>query len=713
MSKILHLKSVLLSMLVIAAGMLAAVEPVDERQVMNQNTAQLSAGLLIGQLRDAFGKRGVDSEPLYQIMIKNPAKYASSEAALKLLSQDYAAQLQQSYKVDAQKLLDAVRSRYKGGADFFPTNFVLESLQLPEQYIQENLRNVFPPAFKLAREKAASEQRLRIVGSTYPTENEVDTLSETELVKKLQEQLLQDWSNVIFDENRGFVRDSIVTPLVKEALAQKDEQLKVLSNVDISEALMPQEYEAEMNKQLLELLTRRKSNPSERKVYEIFPSVKTKMAERAKVLTVNKFISTLSHFKPDLNEEKLAAEMLKSPSLHITPESSLETFYDAYRRQVFTRAATAYFARVPADKRSELRVFLEPNAMNDEVADQQLRPQFNKNIAPTVRQVRQLVAKAQFKKFLPELQDGNWMPPSDALAAYKQNPKTNLPQEWRTLPGLEISASNEATLLSESRKLITDSLTAAFDLALKALGRQQELSDNVHTDLVRLFESAQSDVNLKHTVLLHEYLAIPADTPITEQSVAQAYKTKVLTAWNEQRVPFLWPPGVARPGNFTAMYTTLFASISAEIDQRAALLMAELKNLLPEEYGAAKNVPGLKVINCNMDVAMDDGGYTIAVSSPQSPLLRQTFTLPLSRDSVDATPYKEVQAEAVDFLSKIITNTPAGEKNMIQVFIRVRNGKIPYEFVADLSALTRRELRELPYKAETRFRVADELKQEF
>ena len=149
-----------------------------------------------------------------------------------------------------------------------------------------------------------------------------------------------------------------------------------------------------------------------------------------------------------------------------------------------------------------------------------------------------------------------------------------------------------------------------------------------------------------------------------------------------------------------------------DLELRSRALFNELEIVLPAEYGSGKNMPGLKIINCNVEVNLTDDGFLVKVASPQNPLMRQLFTLPLGANPADysAEAMQNFRDEIVAFLTSLIEASPKDESNMIQVFIRVDSGLVPYSFVAQLRNQIRQSMRGMKLEAETSFRVVDELK---
>ncbi|MDD4816826.1 MAG: hypothetical protein PHI85_02520 [Victivallaceae bacterium] len=688
----------------------AAAGVIDERAAMNRNTAYLAANLLIGQLRDSFAKKQIDCD-LYKLMSGAPSKYIGAAAAEKSLAVDYAAKLSQSYRDEAVTVLDNIRERYNGGSDFYPPPLYAALLELPERYVQENLRSVFPGVYKSARERITTEQREKIVGSSFPTEVEVDSLSEDELIKQQEAKLLKDWNDNIFDENRSFVRSSIVKPLVAEALAQRRQQLKLLEDFKVSAAVLPGEYEKSMGDALAEMLERRRANPSERKTYNVFPSVAAMLPRRAKELTVEKFVSTVPGFLPEFSDDEIIDVTVKSPGLHRTAAESESIFYNLYRQKAMDAALTDFLAKAPEADRSDLRTFIENNAVGAAATTELLRNAFKNKVLPDLSRLRGLISRAQLKRYLPALDDGSWLAPDRQLEQLYHDRTLNFSKRWRELPGLEIDGG--VTVFDETDALAATAAAAAFQTGLKAMDRQIEIVRRIYADILRGFASVRNDGSHDYTGAVAAVLGVSAAAKLSPESLFKAYSGKVAAEWEAQRIPFLWPTGSVRPESSLTAYKKLFPMVEAEIETRVRGIFSELEMALPEEYGPGSDIPDLKVINCNVELSLSASGYSAAVSSPQNPLMRRLFTLqsaPGGTGEYTADGIKKFKSDISEFLLEIIRSVPTDRKNLIQVFILVADGNIPYSTVDGLRDMVKETLRGLRLNGETRYRVADEMK---
>lgn len=684
------------------------------REVMNRNTALLSANLLIEQLRTAYGQKAADSDAFFEQMNREPEKFIEQNKANSTLADEYAVTLREAYRKDAQSLLEQIRTRYNGDKTFFPIDFVSDAIVLPDRYVQENLRTAFPAAFKVAREKLCAQQRTKIVGSSYPTELEVDTMSEAELVKMLEDRLNAEWKNMVFEENRSFVRDSIISPIVKEAVSQKQNQLNMVHNATISDAVLPAEYESELRKILADNIARRKANPAERKVYDMFPSVAKEIPVKAKELSASKFITTLKDFLPEYDNEQILEELINSQARYRNPGRARNIFYNFFKKQTLNNALGAFLIKVPELQRRELRTFLEGSVINNPVSDELLTPLFDESVMKNMDKLRLTVADAQFKKYFPSLYNYSWTPPEEILNSFHHNRDTvNVEEQWQYLPGLEIEQVEEAKLFDETRDMVVDAVKRQFNLAEKSLTMQIKLTGDIYAQIMKQFELGQQQSSeFDYAGELRRGLNMPQETAITPETIVKAYSDKVAVEWNNIKDSYLWAGMSVRPADYEQLYSGLFSMVKEDIAVRARALFNELEIVLPAEYGSGRNMPGLKIINCNVEVKLSADGFLVKVSSPQNPLMRQLFTLPLGENPADYSDetLANFRDEIVSFVTALVEATPKDESNMIQVFIRVDSGLVPYSFVARLRNQIRQSLRNLKLEAETSFRVADELK---
>ena len=374
----------------------------------------------------------------------------------------------------------------------------------------------------------------------------------------------------------------------------------------------------------------------------------------------------------------------------------------------------AFLVKVPELQRRELKTFLEESVINNPVSDELLTPLFEESVMKDMEKLRLTVADAQFRKYFPSLHDYSWLPPEEMLREFRNNSSSmNIEEQWQYLPGLEIEQIEEVKLFDETRKIVTDAVTRQFTLAEKTLSMQLKIADDIYTRIMKQFEYGQQQSSeFDYAGELRRGLNMTQDEVINIDSINKAYTNKVALEWNNAKDKYLWSGMTVRPAGYEKLYSGLFTMTREDIELRSRALFNELEIVLPAEYGSGKNMPGLKIINCNVEVNLTDDGFLVKVASPQNPLMRQLFTLPLGANPADysAEAMQNFRDEIVAFLTSLIEASPKDESNMIQVFIRVDSGLVPYSFVAQLRNQIRQSMRGMKLEAETSFRVVDELK---
>lgn len=652
---------------------------------LDRETALLSAKLLLSQLQDTVSGQAADANAFYETMKQDPAKFVFLKTAREQLLQQHNTALQKAYRDEVDALLASISaSQPAGSAALFDPAFVDQAKVLPPEAVQKNVEQQFEPAFQQARQRLVEEQRAGLVSMVFPSESEVDQYKQADLVKLMEQRLLEAAGKNILEENRPFVRDTLVTPLVEDALAQRQWQKDFINGAASSEPTTVNEFRTYLEKALAAAVEERREAEPNRKFYQLFPSLLPGVTSRAQALTLDKFFKHLTEYVLPLQLEDVKEAMQFAPDNFKTDESSRQTLYQRFRSRTLENAINRYCSLLSGAPHAELVHFLEATVPTAPAADEILNQYYDANIQPAVRDLRKQIIADQFKLFFPNLHNNTFRPTEQQLLEFRrEGPEATL---------YNLNAFDLGNGMVDFKRLFDETIKQAQDQMLQLF----TTADTALTTQDRLLEDSYNRLNQKVLELLpkqdpqqlgnaiQEILNVPSADRVsssdrfTESFLYNAYVKMLESEWQKIRLATLWPDAATRPADAATRYHQLFDVVKQDIALRTQALLRDLRD--PDAAREAAN-PNANQLTATYTI--DVSGRDIVVSAGLMPSgAKRFFRCPVTRDYLKQE--ADTVSKAAVWLGNLLQDLPTDRESRLQVVIQVRNGRIYYQFIARL-----------------------------
>ncbi len=479
---------------------------------------------------------------------------------------------------------------------------IRKRLELPEDYplvfaedFYSKLDMIYPTLFDSERKEAVSKQAERIVSDIRPGEADFESQQESELKQVITELVVEGQEVPVFEENRLYISEKIVDPMIAGAYAERRRQREYLMRARC-DAAAPSLLAAELTDKLIENVDERRAKEQDAvRWWGSFASV-TNVAMSAAVekRTVDRLISKTDELKFPIDAASVEAVIEKNPEAHIKARASESVFVDIYTEEVMALALSSVLGDVPDSEREELEAYLKERLDSEDVGKATQRV-IRREVMPKWKAARDAVAKRQAEAIWPELVKGEWFPAAaiaDEMVA--RSDYANALRDWRSLDELKVlaDADNGRAVLEETTGRIDKEIAKAFDVARSAIAAQNAIAESEH---IALLEELRSS-GVKPKV----------------DAIAEKLTDKSIEKWNASRLSTLWPDGNV-PENGDEQHRELFPSVQRKIELLAKSILEELNEPLPEEPTPEEPKPEEDPVE-NPEEMPEEFEFTISVS---------------------------------------------------------------------------------------------------
>ena len=431
----------------------------------------------------------------------------------------------------------------------------------------------FASVFAAERQQAVSEQAKGIVKEIRPDEAAFEAHPEDRIRAVMTQLVVEGQDQPVFEENRQYISEQIVEPMIAGAKAARRNQKEYLMRARC-DAVAPSRLTEELKARLEEHVAARKAKEKDAfRIWGVFPSVvNDELPAAVERRTLDRLVSTIETRSLEVSVEQVAAVIAQDPEAHVRTCDSEHAFASAYSHQVMDGSLEATVSEAPEAERPELKEYLFERRGAEPVA-QAVERTIRRDVMPKWKAAREAVAAKQAERLWPSLTDGTWFPSAglaDATAA--RSDYLEAVRNWRTLSDLKDLAKAGAghPVLEEASVRADAGVMQAFDRARSAIAAQNGIVDGQHPRVLDAFKAEGSRPSLKR---------------VTE-SLTRATEER----WAEVRLETLWPDGL-RPRNAEDQHRELFPSVRKKIELLAKSILEELNQPQPDEKKPPEEPP--------------------------------------------------------------------------------------------------------------------------
>ena len=508
--------------------------------------------------------------------------------------------------------------------------------------IDEIANKHFASAFAAERKAAVEAQAKTIVAATRPTEAEFDAKEDWELREQMQKRILDEQKTVVFSENRQFISERMVEPVIKDARREQKRQAEYLMRARCDTAA-PSKLAADLKARLEENVKERREKADDpSKAWGVFTGTFEKSVGPAvERRTLDRLEKKMETTNVEVDVDSILKEIVETPQKHVKQAESEKVFATRYSATLLARALDGTCNDAPQSERDELREYLA-SRLGGERIQKAVEAKVKKDVLPKWREARATAAKRQADDTWPTLADGTWFPPADladdvtARSDYAKSVK-----EWRSLSALKslADAPKGRPLMEEADSRADSEVAAAFDIARSAIAAQNTIVDGSHAQVLAEAKK-RKDSFWTRTPDLKAIVGLL--TQATEES------------WNASRLDTLWPDEAKRPANAAEQHKSLFPSVRRKIELLARTILEEMNEPKPEneekpeepppEEPQPDETPEEPPEVVEFEISVRRAGNEVEVSLKQGETVVESATVPAKKDDFENAMFKVTSA---------------------------------------------------------------------
>ena len=688
----------------------------DDSQAADRETARLTAKILIGQLKKKLITTPIEKGIILTELSSNKKQYhrtAESKALIKMFVQQT---LEKKFHHDVEEILKSLNANLReGNTSWFTAQDRSSFMLFPKTAVLDSLDNNFSKIYSSERRKACNAQWKNLTMNVYPTENEFISMESRELYDLLLRRILTKQQESLFEESERYLKTEFINPIIDDAQAQLNQQIKILSESTGGTAKLPAEIEAAVHNELEKnrrSLRKKKANKKiGNKVYAVFKMVEDKVAYRAKDIAAAKFSQYLKDSSFPINAASIKRAIDGDIYSHLTTDQSFSICTQKYEDEITGKAVANYLLDI-ADSNGKFRVFLTRLLVDGQQVHEEAQALIKRSLTKGFSQARQLVANGQMNDFFMPLQSGKWSLPNALIERefYNSGPITRL--NTLDLKGISAGTFNKDLLIEETKEAINQAIEKIGVEGRRAMKGQYSIVDSleqqifVGIDKLKI-RDANSIARTMLTFFKKESSLVAFEDVSDTQKIVAFYKKRIYNTWQQKRKQLVWPENKGLPENHTEKYKVLFAAIEADIVRRVKAIMHNEDDYLTERRkhdpskftklnlasggGSSRAKPGQK--------AGSGAGIGTGVGEIDSDVLIDIKysgeNIEISLDFVNRKyPVKVILAQnnygaeldpiVAAFDEWIVLNAKKGEEVRMDVVMRIFNNDIHYGLVAEI-----------------------------
>ena len=584
----------------------------------------------LSRAREELREKGPAPGALEKAMLADPKKFEKPAEAEALCRDIFADELRAQFAAKARAIAERL-------------GIESDKVELDAGKVDEIASKHFGSAFAAERKAAVETQAKTIVTATRPTEAEFDEKEDWELREQMQKRILDEQKTVVFSENRQFISERMVEPVIKDARAEQKRQKDYLMRARCDTAA-PSKLAADLKTRLEENVKERREKADDpSKAWGVFAGTFEKsIGPAVERRTLDRLEKKMDATNVEVDVDSILKEIVEAPQKHVKQAESEKVFATRYSAALLARALDGTCNDAPQSERDELREYLS-SRLGGERIQKAADAKVKKDVLPKWREARATAAKRQADDTWPTLADGTWFPPADladdvtARSDYAKSVK-----EWRSLAALKIlaDAPKGRPLMEEADSRADSEVAAAFDIARSAIAAQNSIVDMSHAQVLAEAKK-RKDSFWTRTPDLKTVVGLL--TQATEES------------WNATRLDTLWPDEAKRPANADEQHKALFPSVRRKIELLARTILEEMNEPKPEneekpeepppeepQPDETPEEPPEEVIEFAISVRR--AGDEVEVSLKQGETVVESATVPAKKDDFENAMFKVTSA---------------------------------------------------------------------
>lgn len=443
--------------------------------------------------------------------------------------------------------------------------------------LAEKAMKRFEAYYAEERKAACEEQAKTIAANVKPSEADFGRKDEAAIRAELEGAVIGQQRSVVFEENRKYISEKIVDPIMESAKKELGRQREYLKRTRC-DAYAPSALEKELAANLEKNVGERAAKSSDPIKWGVFPVVVEQGAkEVAEKRTLERVAHAIDDVEMKVDKDLIRGRIAADRERHRKASDSEQAFRNVFAGLLTGKALDKVVADAPSAERDEFKEFVMARA-GEASLGKAVDSRVKRELLPQVREVRGEIAAEDAAKYWPTLMDGTWFPePSLADDICSRSDYSKTVKRWRDSPELVTfaKAAEGQVLIEETEKLADGRVAKAFDLARSAINAQNAVLDRIVPEVMGDAKNLKSGWFSKSPDF---------------GKIVEMLTSGVETKWNETREEVLWGEE-EKPSNAGEQHRELFPSVKKRIELVAKTILEEMAKPEPEKKPEPEEPP--------------------------------------------------------------------------------------------------------------------------
>lgn len=505
---------------------------------------------------DEIAEKGPPAGALERAMLADPRKFEKAGEARRLCREVFEREAKAAFDARAKAIDERLGTRTDVAA--------------PRLRVKEAVERHFDRAFEAERRAAVEKQAQGLVAATRPAESDFDRMDDAKLRVLMVDRIVTRQKTPVFEENRQFVSERMVVPVIADARREQKRQAEYLMRAR-ADAYAPSALKRDLRARLeANVKDRRAKAADPAKAWGVFEGTFERFVDAAvERRALGRLERRIDAYEMKVDADSVLKAMSENPSAHVKSRESEAVFRARYSSEMLSGAVAAACAEAPAQEREEFGAYARRHLDADRIR-KAVEQRLQKDVLPKWRKARAEAAVRQAAATWPALEDGTWHPDpelADETAARSDYSATV--RNWRRVKGMEAlaGATKGRSVLEEADRRADAKVAAAFDLARSAIAAQNKIVEGCHASVLEESRRRKDSFWTRTPDL---------------QAVTELLTKATEDAWGRTRLATLWPDEDARPGNAAEQHRELFPSVRRKIELLAKVILEEMNEPRPE-----------------------------------------------------------------------------------------------------------------------------------
>ena len=370
---------------------------------------------------DEIAEKGPPAGALERAMLADPGKFAKEDDAKRLCREVFEREAKAAFAAKAKAIDERLGTKPDSAA--------------PRLCVK---KDVFEKTFDSERRSAVEKQAKGLVAATRPAESDFDGMDDAKLRAMMTDRIMKEQKTPVFEENRQFVSERMVEPVIADARREQKRQAEYLMRTR-TDAYAPSALKRDLRTRLGENVKNRRAKADDpAKAWGVFEGTFERFVDVAvERRTLARLERRIDEYETKVDVDYVLKAIAENPSAHVKAGESETVFRARYSSEILSGAVAAACDEASEKERKEFGEYAKRH-LGAERLRKAVEQRLQKEVLPKWRKARKEAAVRQAAETWPGLEDGTWHPdPELADETAARSDYSAAVRNWRRVKGME------------------------------------------------------------------------------------------------------------------------------------------------------------------------------------------------------------------------------------------------------------------------------------